>query len=100
MRPAPIPCAIPNTSGRVLRYETAPTRTGALIERSRERRLVEVLDDVVDGVALDRLAPGVADQPAQIRHRQPDRGLRPGHVDDLLFLDGAVDVVRAHRQPD
>ena len=55
--------------------------------------------DVVERVALDRLAAGGADQPlgsARGRHRLGRA--RAGHVVDLLFLHGAVEIVDAEPQ--
>src|SRR5687768_14311737 len=51
------------------------------------------IDDVVEGVAFERLSPGGANQPAELRRRHPFRGRRPGHVINLFFLHGAVEVV-------
>ena len=51
--------------------------------------------DVVKRVALERLAAGGPDERRQLGHGQPFRSRGPGHVVNLLLLDGAVQVVHA-----
>src|SRR5580765_1304016 len=56
---------------------------------------LDVRDDVIEGVALDRLAPGGANQAGNLAGRHGLRHGRAGHVVNLLFLHGAVEVVGA-----
>jgi len=53
------------------------------------------IDDVVQGVALERLATGSPDEPCELRCGHPFGSRRPGHVVDLLFLHGPVEIVHA-----
>src|SRR6266545_6872305 len=53
------------------------------------------VDDVIERVALERLAARCADEPGQLGRRHSLGRRRPGHVINLLFLYGAVEVVDA-----
>src|SRR5204862_1038621 len=62
--------------------------------------LVPYLEDVVEGVALDRDLAGVADHAEELLAREPRWRLRAGHVLHALVLEGAVDVVGAEVEGD
>src|SRR5438552_3247382 len=53
------------------------------------------VDDVVERVALDGLASGCADELLELARRHRLGRARAGHVVDLLFLHGAVEIVDA-----
>ena len=52
-------------------------------------------NDVIERVPLDRVTARHPDQPTDILGTQRLRGAGAGHVVDLLFLDGPVQVIHA-----
>src|SRR5205809_7348686 len=86
-------------SGRGCRSERCSfsyaVRTGSIVlmRLNLDYIRLDVRDDVIEGVALDRLAPGGADQAGNLAGRHGLWNRRAGHVVNLLFLHGAVQGV-------
>src|SRR5262249_36820439 len=82
---------------RAARGEQEARIGSASVTADRQRRVVLLLprDDVVQRVALERLAPRGANQATEILRRERLGRAGAGHVVDLFFLNGAVEIVDA-----
>src|SRR5688572_2078529 len=75
-----------------------PTRSGLRGPLHRLQVRVRSRDHVVQRIALVRFTAGVTDEAADRLGRHPLGRLRSGHVVNVLFLDGTVEVIRTEPQ--